>query len=457
MEKVTSKLAEFTTNLNYQNLSEETILQCKKCLLDFLGVAACGMGNISSKAMVKCVESMAPSGVFSLIGVRKKTSVAQYAALANGTAAHSLELDDVHEEASIHPGVGIFPAALAAAQLTNCSGKNFIAGVIAGYEIGVRLGIGLRPEKSYKRGFHPTGLCDVFGAAAAVSKILNLSHGELINAFGLAGSMASGLHEYQADGSWSKRLHAGIAAQNGLLACLLAREGFKGPATVIEGREGFLQAFSEAPAIEEVCRDLGTSYAINRISHKVHACCRYMHAPIDGLIKIVKENNLCPADINKVQLGILDVAFPIIVEPISIKLYPKNSVSAQFSIFYGAAISILKMKASLGEFSEENISSSEVKELMQRIQCIRDQRLDDLFPKTWPATVKIETFRGDSFDMFVDNPRGSPNNPFTWEELIDKFKFLTQGFNSYQQQSVIINTVDQLEKQIDLSILFEAI
>ncbi len=448
---ITRQLARFCETLKYEDLSEEAILSCKRCFIDFIGVAARGMESGAVEAILDFTNLTSPGNRFALIGAAKRIGNVQYAALANGAAAHSLELDDVHEEASIHPGVAIYPAALAVGQLQNITGRTFLLAVTVGYEVSVRLGLGLRPKSCYERGFHPTAVCGVFGAAMTASKILGNTGDGFVNALGIAGSMASGLHEYQADGSWTKRLHAGLASQNGILSAFLASKEFVGPSTIIEGREGFLRGFSNNPAPEEVLKNLGSSFALTDVAHKSHACCRYMHAPIDGLLGIVGENNLSPEDIKEVQLGILDIAFPIIVEPILIKRNPGNAVSAQFSMFYGAAISIIKRRASLSEFSEANVHSPEVANLMAKIQCVRAQALDAKFPRAWPASVRVKTFDGRVYERFIENPRGSRSNPLSWEELVQKFRYLTDEIYHPRQQDNIVDAVQGLDSSRELT------
>ena len=213
--------------------------------------------------------------------------------MANGTAFHSIEMDDVNNEASLHPGVVAFPTALSMADLAHVSGKDFIAAVVAGYDVIVRLGRALQPAEHYGRGFHPTGTCGAFGAAVVAGRLLGLQGDDFIHALGIAGSQTAGSMEFLAQGAWTKRLHPGWASHSGSWAALLARSGYTGPTTILEGRDGFLQAYSGNPDMSLVLQDLGDEYLITRTAIKPHACCRYVipkefsippfHCPIDGL------------------------------------------------------------------------------------------------------------------------------------------------------------------------------
>ncbi len=448
---ITKELAEFCTQLNYEDLPHQVIDKAKYHCLDFIGVAARGSLVDSSQTMYKLIQEIGadPQGGI-VIGTNLRARY-PYAALANGTSAHSLELDDVNNEASLHPGVVIYPAALAAGELTNCNGKRFITAVTIGYEVMIRLGKALNPSKHYARGFHPTGTCGVFGAAAATSKILNLDTEQTINSLGIAGSQAAASMEFLTNGAWTKRMHPGWAAHNGMIAALLAQKGFKGPTTIIEGRFGFLHSYSDDADPSKILDELGKSYEITKTSIKLHACCRYEHSAIDGILKIMKENNLKAEEIKEAILGVLKVAFPIIVEPKELKYNPKNVVNAQFSLPFGAAVAILYGKASLDEHTQENINSARVREIMKRISCVENPELETVFPRQWPATVELITTNGRRFSTKIDYPKGDPENPVSWEELKNKFHQLSSPIYSEQKRTEIVSRVKSLETEINIS------
>jgi 2-methylcitrate dehydratase PrpD len=449
----TKEIASFCHKLGYQGCSPEVVDRVKYLALDFLGVAARGSREKSSRVVrdfIADVDSAAGGCV--VIGSDLQAS-AHYAALANGAAAHSLELDDVSNESSSHPGVVVFPAALAVAELVGCDGRRLIEAVVVGYEVMVRLGKALSPASHYARGFHPTGTCGVFGAAVAAAKILGLSQGEIINALGIAGSQAAGSMEFLMDGSWVKRLHPGWAAHNGIVAALLARRGFSGPATILEGRAGFLHAYSDNSDPDKLVTGLGESFEVMKVSVKPHACCRYKQGPIDGILKIMKENNLGAQDVAEVKLGILKAGFPIVVEPREVKYSPRTVVDSQFSMPFGAALAILYGRASLDEYTEANLKSPEIKEIAKRVSCVSDASLDRVYPKQWPASVEIVTRDGKRFSTKVDYPRGDPENPLSWEEVIQKFEGLTAPVFSREDRAEIVSRVRSLETEAGLAAL----
>ncbi len=273
---ITGEITQRCHDLNYNDLSDDVIDRTKYLLLDYIGVAARGSLSDSSIPIFRLVQDLDKTAEGAVvIGTNIKVSP-PYAALANGTAAHSLELDDVVNEASLHPAVAIIPAAMAAAQLASCSGKEFLAAIVIGYEVAIKLGIALDPAAHYARGFHPTGTCGTMGAAITSAKILGLNQSAMTNALGIAGSMAAGSMEFLSDGSFTKRLHPGWAAHSGMMAALLAGNDFTGPGSIVEGKFGFLHSYSPKSNAEKILKDWGKPYQIMKTSIKPHSCCRYI-------------------------------------------------------------------------------------------------------------------------------------------------------------------------------------
>ncbi|GIX46669.1 MAG: hypothetical protein KatS3mg131_0880 [Candidatus Tectimicrobiota bacterium] len=415
----TQQLATFVATTPLSDLPAATLERAAYFLLDYLGVALRGSCTDSSATARACVQTLAP-GPATLIGC-DQGALAPFAALVNGVSAHSLELDDTHQEGSIHLGAPIFSALIAASELQPASGRDFLAAAVLGYEVAARLAMAVTPTAHYRQGFHPTGTCGTFGAAAAVARLWGLDASQTAYALGIAGSQTAGSMAFLADGAWTKRLHPGWAAHSGLLAAALARQGYRGPTAILEGRDGFLQAYSTAPQPQRLTEALGASFAILATAVKPHACCRYMQAPIDALLELVQRYDLAPSQVAHVTLGILDTAFPIIGEPAEVKYAPRSVVDAQFSMPFGAAVALLYRRASLAEFTPEVIASPAVRELMQKVTLVRDPELDQRFPRQWPAWATIELTDGRKVSASVTYPKGDPQNPLTWEELRAKY------------------------------------
>jgi 2-methylcitrate dehydratase PrpD len=448
--ELTKEIIQRCHDLNYNDLSDDDIDRTKYLLLDYIGVAARGSLSDSSIPILRLVQDIDKTADGAVvIGTNIRVSP-PLAALANGTAAHSLELDDVVNEASLHPAVVIMPAAMAAAQIADGSGKELIAAIVSGYEVAIKLGIALDPAAHYARGFHPTGTCGTMGAAITAAKLLGLNQRGMTNALGIAGSMAAGSMEFLSDGTFTKRLHPGWAAHSGIMATLLAREDFTGPGTILEGRFGFLHSYSPKSNAEKILKDWGKPYEIMKTSIKPHSCCRYKQGPIDGIIEIMHANRLNPSDIEKVVVGILKAGFALVAEPEELKRNPMSVVDAQFSMPFGAAVAMLQGKATLDEYTLENVKSSQVKELMDRIHCVEDPELEKEYPKKWPASVNIVTKDGKQFSARIDYPKGDPENPLSWDELIDKFKNLISPVFSMAKQDEIFDRVRSMEQEDDI-------
>jgi len=447
---ITQELAKYCHSLKFQQLPHEVVDRVKYFFLDFIGVCIRGSQEDSSKSMYRFIREMGRSRQGGVVIGTKERAPHLYSALANGTSAHAIEMDDVNNESSLHPGVVVFSAALATSEMVGGSAKKLIEAAILGYEVMIRLGKAAGAENSYKRGFHPTGTCGSFGASVAASKILGLDEKGLLNALGIAGSQAAGSMEYLAQGAWTKRFHAGWAAHSGMVAAQLARKGFRGPTSIIEGRDGFLHAYSNGADPSKVLEGLGSGFEILRTSVKPHGCCRYMQPPIDAILKIVKENGLPAEKVEKVRVGILRAGAHLIAEPSEEKYSPHSVVDAQFSMPFGAAVAVLYRKAGLGEFHLSKIRSEEVNQMMKRVECVADPDLEKTFPKQWCATAEISTKDGKRYFTKIEYCKGDPENPLSWDELIEKFHDLSHGLMSKNQRLKIIDQVRSLEMIRDL-------
>jgi 2-methylcitrate dehydratase PrpD len=424
MPQYTRDLVDFLAALKPADLSAEVFDRARYLLLDYLGVTIRGSCAESSAPVYRMIERIPAPGSATIIGKGVRT-LPSYAALANGTAAHAIELDDTHNAGSIHLGVVMFSTALALAEtLPEVQPDQFFSAVVAGYEIAARIAMAVQPKEHYLLGFHPTATCGVFGAVVTASKLLGLTSDQMLSSVGIAGSMAAGSLEFLADGAWTKRLHPGLAAQNGIQAGMLAAEGFRGPSRILEGRDGFLRGYSRRPLPDLLTDELGQSFEILRTSVKPHACCRYMQGPIDAILALVWERNIRPQQVRQIEVAVLEAGWPLVVEPRAQKYHPKSIVEAQFSMPYGAAVAVIDRAAGLDQFSEARLQSKDVRQFLGKVVMIKRLDLEENFPKEWPAIVTIHLEDGRSFEKLIRHPRGDPQNPLTWTELIAKFRSL---------------------------------
>ena len=413
------ELASFCADLRWDTLPPEARERTKELVLDLIGVAIRGSAAPSSRAVREFVATQ-PHGKATLLGT-DLASGAPWAALANGTGAHSTELDDVTRESSLHPGVAVIPAALAVAQERGSAPVAFLEAVVAGYEMTMRVGNALGPASAYRRGFHPTGVAGVFGAAVAAGRLHGLAAEGLARAIGIAGTMASGSIEYLADGSWTKRLNPGWAAHAGIVAAGLALAGFTGPTTALDGRFGLLTGYTDEPLPELLTADLGRPPQVMKVTIKPYACCRYTHPLIDGVLALRAEHGIAPEDVERIRLGVLSAGALLIAEPIERKREPMNVVDAQFSAPFGAAVALLFGKAGLAEHSEAALADPRVQALMSRTDCVRDPSLDATYPARWEGSVEIALRGGRSVRKHIEFALGEPENPVSRDALVERF------------------------------------
>lgn len=393
-------------------------------LRDYLGVALGGAPAESTVALRRGLAALGLRGDGTVFGATERLP-APHAALVNGAAAHALEMDDTHQGGSIHLGASVFSAALAAAELADASGARVLRAAVAGYEVAARLAEALGPAAHYARGFHPTGTCGAFGAAAAAGVVLGLDENALTAALGVAGSQAAGSMEFLADGTWTKRLHPGWAASAGLHAAAFAAAGFRAPATIVEGRFGVLHAYSDGARTEPL---LGAAeLAVMRTSIKPHACCRYMQGPIDAVLTLREQHAIAPDTVARIEVGVLAAAAPIIAEPAAAKQRPGSVVDAQFSLPFGVAVALVRGSASADDFVLAALTDETIRSLMERVTAVRDPALDAVYPRVWPSWVRIHLRDGRILATHVDHPHGDPENFLDDAELDAKFRRLAAG------------------------------
>ena len=424
---ITTTYAEYVTELAYDDLPEEVVDYAKKLTLDAIGVSVGARSRAgSSDAFVDGVDSLADGGEATVFATGE-TLEPEYAALLNGALVHSLDYDDTHRGASHHPGASVIPAAIATAETVerDVGGEELLAAIVAGYEVNCRLGQAVDPASHYDRGFHITATCGTFAATAAAGKIAGLDAGGLANAFGLNGSQAAGSQQYLANGSWNKRAHPGLAAHSGILAARFAEAGFYGSEAPIEGEDGFLNAYSDDPKPELATEGLGEEYELYRTGIKPYPCCRYMHAPLDGVFGILEEASIAPEDIESATVEIADPGIELVGRPAERKENPQSFVDAQFSMPFGVALAAVAGEATVDSFIEWSDGYTEEFGRIMRTTDVRSSAaVNEAYPEMWCADVTIET-AGKTFETHVEYANGEPENRMSWDDVTEKYGDLT--------------------------------
>lgn len=401
MTTIAERLADFAVSATLRE-DPDAAAGMRLYALDTLAVMLAGSVAPSSGPILRMVSAACGKAEATVAATGRLTS-AWDAALVNGTYAHALELDDDHRVAVLHPGAVVGPAALAAAEAEGASGPVFLRALLVGYEVMCRLGEVFRGSQ-FHHGVHPTALCGVFGASAAAAVAMNLGRDAFVNALGIAGTQASGLTEWRADGSWIKRLHPGRAAQSGIISARLAREGFTGPATIFEGEGGFFRAFSygEPIAPEYLTRDLGREFHAFGTAIKPYPCCRFEHGALDLAIQAHGEG-IKPRDISDVQIRIYRTGV------LTYHQAPENPVDAQFNLPYGVATALLRGAVGLRDFTEDAIREPDVLALCRRITVVEDPGYSASYPEEYRVELTLACADGGSRRYFSDCPSGDPN------------------------------------------------
>ncbi|MBI3043202.1 MAG: MmgE/PrpD family protein [Betaproteobacteria bacterium] len=414
----TRELARWVSSLRYHDLPPRTKEVVRIVLLDTLGCGVYGHATPWAKTLLKWARAGAPArGEASVWGETSPSLRAADAALVNGTAAHGFELDDYHQ-AKLHPGAVVIPAAVAMAEKLGAGGEQLVTAIAAGYEVMIRSSLALNPSAARLRGWHLTGVCGPFGAAAACASLLGLDEDRTAWALGLGGTQGSGLWAFNADGTMSKRFHAGRAAQSGVLAAELAALGFTGPTQIYEFQDGgVLKAFSDASDPAPLTRDLGRVFHLDATSIKPYSCCGSTHSYVDAALELRRRLGT-PWDANRrVRVGMAKVVdvqcgFPYV---------PGSALNAQMSLRYVVAAALMEGQALPPQFSDEKISDPALADLAGRIECERDPALDQLYPARFAAWVAAED-KGRWVRVDVLDPLGSAANPVDARGVVEKFR-----------------------------------
>jgi 2-methylcitrate dehydratase PrpD len=448
----TRTLAQFVHELRFEMLPPEVRERVPALVLDLAGIMVRARHEAeSTPAMIAAAQRLGlAQGTCTVIGDGAGYSPAG-AAMVNGTLAHSLDFDDTHAPGSLHPSAPIVPAALAASEMTGADGRALIAAIVAGYEVQIRLSLALDPAAHYDQGFHPTATCGAFGAAAAAGRLLGLDAGGLVNAFGIVLSMAAGSMQFLVNGAWTKRSHVGHAAMCGLTAATLAAEGYQGAADALEGKWGFLHAYAPAADAVKVVDALGTRWETLKIAVKPYPSCRYSHAAIDGIRKLMREHSIKAEDVQAVQVGVPEPGWKIIGNPESAKQSPVSVVDGQFSMAFCAAVT-LRSGGLVWDDYARHLGDPVTLALCKRVRTQVDARAQADFPAEMSAAVQIATARG-TFDTYMRVPKGEPANFLSADELRAKFDGLVAPYLVRERADALANGLLDLAAVRDIGAL----
>jgi 2-methylcitrate dehydratase PrpD len=387
-----------------------------RMVLDIAGICIAAREQPYVRAALDAVDQDGPCTV---LGHGRRLGV-EGAAFVNGIAAHGEDFDDTYEGGPVHAGVVVVPAMLAAAERHGLSGQDFLRGLAIGAEVMCRL-CSVAPTKVHKAGFHPTAIFGVMGAVAGVGAALRLTEEQLVDAFGIAGSMASGIIEYLADGSWTKRMHPGWAAQSGYRAVRLSMGGFKGPRTVFEGTHGLFHGFANTldgnfPAMMD---GFGADWIWPTIAFKPYACGTMCHPYIDCAREFGKLG-IDPLSIESIECEAAEGVLHRLWEPLDLKRSPPNGYAAKFSVPYAIAVAIVRGDAGLGEYDDATVKDPAIVGVASKVSYVVDP--NNPYPRQFTGHVRVRLKDGAVHEFRQGYFKGGVDHPLGDEDLARKFR-----------------------------------
>ncbi|MDY6825598.1 MAG: MmgE/PrpD family protein [Bacillota bacterium] len=408
--------------ISYNDLSTNAIETTKKQLLDFIGVATAGSSKSGAKEITELYTDTGGAEQSSIIYRGNKLPVAN-AAQVNATMVHSLDYDDVHEAAIIHPGVVTISTLLAMAEYAGgLSGKDFIRINALGTDLICRLGLATRPGQNvHVFGWHLTTLYGYMTAAAVASMVMGLDEEKTINAIGIGYHQSAGNGQCVRDGALTKRMGPGFAVRGGITAALLADRGVTGAKNSLEGEAGIFKVYHQnSYSRDSLLSELGTRLEIENVSIKPYPCCRGTHPPIDAALTMVRNNNIKPGDIENILVSLGEATYGFLGSPLEVKARPRNIVDSQFSVPWCVATALAKGHVRVGDFTEEAIKDQEILATAAKIKTEPVPAFTD--PGIEPARVEVITKNGKKFSEQVDFPTGTPARPLSYNQCEEKFR-----------------------------------
>jgi 2-methylcitrate dehydratase PrpD len=419
----TRNLARFAAETRDRDIPADVLERVKLSFLDGLGVCLRGTTFPWTRMVLDIVQHEGGNGVASLWGTGTRTSLTN-AVLFNSTAGHAFEMDDIHKESIVHPNSLAVPVALALAEAEPAlSGREIVTALTLAYEVGLRIG-NAATTSLFLNGFHPQGTTGAFVAAAAAGRLLGLDASQMQHALGIAGSMGAGLMAAQ-EGAMVKRLHAGRAAQSGMLAALLAKRGFTGISDVVEASYGgFLSSFSRTPNPQRLMAGLGADWEAGKVGFKMYPNVTSIHAALDGLRSVLVEEGVTASQIEAIRVGCGHMTFV----HTAWDYRPVGTTAAQMNMFYGLSVMAQRRNLSAADYSDDAIADPDILAFIPRIKIAVDPEIEGRGASfRHAARIAVLTTDGKSFERDVWHRRGSPENPVSRREVEEKFAANVDG------------------------------
>lgn len=407
----TEVFARHAAAFRQQPLPPQVLHHAQRAVIDWHAALFPGLGMAAVRVLEAALADDLDRGSARLVGGRAATPRA--AALIHGTAAHAAEVDDSFRAAMYHPGAATIAAALAAAQSAGAAGPEFLRAVVLGYEVSTRIGVVM--GRAHYQYWHNTGTMGTFGAAAAAGSLLQLDETAFAHALALAGTFAAGLQQAFRLESMAKPLHAGRAAEAGVLAAQLAARGMRSSLDLLEGEHGLGHAMGTGPDWSQVGATLGEDFHITRLTFKNHIGCGHTFPSIDGALELQRRHGFTHADIERVHLGVYQPALDIAPH-----VDPRTADQARFSLHYMVATALVHGSVRLSAFEPARLDDPATRALMQRIDKALDPEVDAAFPARRGARVQVLLRDGRRFTHLQPDRKGDPELPLTDADLEGK-------------------------------------
>jgi 2-methylcitrate dehydratase PrpD len=446
-------LGDWVSQIGFVDLPPDVVAATKLRVLDVIGLALAGSETAYGGSVRAAALAMSSSGPSRLLGSGETAAVGT-AAFANAAWAQALEFDDTHNESIVHMSSPSVASVLALADTRRITGREAILAIAIGNEISCRIGV-VAPGQFHRRGFHPTGLFAPFGVAYAAGRLLGLDGAAMARAAGIAGSCAAGLLECWVDGTQSKFLHSGFAAQSGLGAALLAKAGVTGPATILEGRFGLFASHLPADLpkrFDRVTGSLGDRWESRNASMKPYPAAHVLHPYVDAILRIREREGISSSDVVRIDCPVAEFNVSIVCEPLSEKLAPTSDSHARISLQYTIAEAL--ERGTLGRRAYRTLEDATILDLARRVHYSVDPSFPP--PGRFKGEVTLTLRDGRVITETQEYNRGSAENPMTAGELRAKFDENAAGILSSEARAGVIEAVDRLEQLEDVRALIDA-
>lgn len=444
-------IAAFATSISLDDVPADVVEHAKLHVLDVLGCGLAGHATGNGIEGRATMREMGGDGQATVLGLTERLPAAN-AAFANAMVCHGLDFDDTHSDSGSHISTVVAPAAFAAAELYGAGGEDVLAAIVAGNEVVCRIGMA-EPGAFHARGFHPTAIAGVFGAAAAVARLGRFDAETATRALGIAGSMASGIFAYLADGTPTKPIHPGWAAHGAHLATRLAHHGAAGPRSVFDAQFGLYHAYlgvePGTSGLGEQLADLLSRWETPRIAYKPFPICHFAHGALGAVAAAVDGRTFAPDELAEIVVSVPEPWVPIVLEPAAERQTPRSEYAAKFSLQYAVASLLVRGHVAVTDFTKAAIAAPDVLAVAAKVA--HEPRSFATYPEAFPGAARVVLASGETLERELPYQQGAPENPWSAADVRAKFRANAGLVLSAEQAAALEEAILTLERQQDVT------